>query len=192
MFCIVCLRALRQRQANELLLWDRPDACFVFCFTRIEAISSQGIAFVGSPRHMLRIVFYRQWGNIRLTNCSCGIAQMHILYYVLHALRQYDAKEFLLWDRPDAWFVLLLHALRRNIGLTSCSCGIPQMHMLYCVLYVFRQSQVHKLLLWDGSDAYFVLSWYACRQSLVHEMLLWYRPAACVVLCFICIEAMSG
>jgi len=84
----------------------------------------------------------------------------------------------------DACFVLLLHALRRNIGLTSCSCGIPQMHMLYCVLYVFRQSQVHKLLLWDGSDAYFALSWYACRQSLVHEMLLWYRPAACAVLCF--------
>ena len=177
MFRIACLRALRQCQANELLLWDRPDACFVFCFTRIEAISSQGVAFVGSPRYMLRIVFYTQWGNIRLTNCSCGIAQMHISYCVLHALRQYDAKEFLLWDRPDACFVLLLHALRRNIGLTSCSCGIPQMHMLYCVLY---------------SDAYFVLSWYACRQSLVHEMLLWYRPAACVVLCFTCIDAMSG
>ena len=52
------LYAMRQYQANQLLLLDRPDAYFILCFTRIEAIWSEGTASVGAPGCAFWIVLY--------------------------------------------------------------------------------------------------------------------------------------
>jgi len=51
LYCAV--HALRQYQANELLLWERPDVCVLYCFTQIKAIPGS----VGSPRCMFCIMF---------------------------------------------------------------------------------------------------------------------------------------
>ena len=48
---------------------------------------------------------YTHLGNVGLTNCLCGIAQMHVWYRVLHTLRQYQADDLLLWERQEVCFV---------------------------------------------------------------------------------------
>jgi len=47
------LHALRQREVDKLLVWDRPDACLVMCVTRFEAMSGRRIASIVAPRRML-------------------------------------------------------------------------------------------------------------------------------------------
>jgi len=88
---------------SEVLLRGRPDACFVLHCVSTEAI----LVFAGSPRCVFRIVFYKRLGNVRLTNCFCGIAQMRVGYCVLHTLKQYQADDLLLWERPDVCFASL-------------------------------------------------------------------------------------
>ena len=95
--------ALRQSQANEMLLWNRPDVCFVLRFTRVEAISGQRMASVGSARCMLRIAFYM--------------------------LGQHHASELLMWDLPNTSFVLMFTAPMGNIRLTNCLCGMTNIHI---------------------------------------------------------------
>ena len=65
---------------------------------------------------MFSLAFCTYWGNIRLANCprdsirlgDCffGTARIHVFYYALHALGQYQASELLLQDRTIS-FVLL-------------------------------------------------------------------------------------
>ena len=82
------LHKLRQCQPDALHVWDRPDACFAWCFTRSQAMSGQRTAApVGSPRWMPCIRFCTHWGNAMPRDCLCAIAQIHALYCALHALR---------------------------------------------------------------------------------------------------------
>ena len=41
-----------------------------------------------------------------LSNCFCGIAQIHNSYCGLRALRQREVDKLLVWDRPDACLVM--------------------------------------------------------------------------------------
>ena len=57
---------------------------------------------------------------------------MHILYCVLHPLRQYQAKVLLLWERPDARFGLFftrIEAKYQASKLLLRDPGIPQMRI---------------------------------------------------------------
>ena len=85
---------------SEVLLRGRPDACFVLHCVSTEAI----LVFAGSPRCVFRILFYKHLGNVMLTNCLCGIAQMRVGYCVSQTLKQYQADDLLLWERPDVCF----------------------------------------------------------------------------------------
>ena len=88
------LHALNQCQANELLL-------------------------LAHSRCMFCIVLYTYWGNLRLSNCFCGSAQLYVCNVVSHKLKQYLA----LWDWPDACFVLCFACIEPSISLTNCYCG---------------------------------------------------------------------
>ena len=50
---------------------------------------------------MCSILFHTNWSN----TWFCGIAQMHVLYNVLHALSHHQSNELLLRDRPDVCVV---------------------------------------------------------------------------------------
>ena len=50
-YCVV--HALRQREVDKLLVWDRPGACLAMCVTRIEGMSGRRIASVVAPRRRL-------------------------------------------------------------------------------------------------------------------------------------------
>ena len=88
---------------------------------------------------------------------------MHVLHCVLHAVRQCQANELLLWDRPDECFVFVLHVL--------------------------RQCQANGLLLCDCPDACFALCFTRVEAKL--ELLLWDRPDSCFVLLCVSTEAIS-
>ena len=123
------LHELSHHQSIKLLLRDHPDVCVVQCFTRTEAMSAWRFAFVGSPRCMFCIVFYMQSGNVRPTNCFCGIAQMNALCFALHVWGQCQANGMLLCDCPDACFALCFT----------------------------RVEAISELIQWDRPDACFVL-----------------------------------
>jgi hypothetical protein len=106
MFAILDFHAVEPYQSNELLLWDRPNFCFLMSFTCIGAISEQRVTFVGSLGLMPPGVFYTHWGNLRLTCCFCGIARTHGRYAFSHAPGQHQINELLQWDRPSSCFVL--------------------------------------------------------------------------------------
>ena len=82
-YCV--LHELLECQANELLLQDRPNSCFLLCFTRVGGVSGQRVASEGSPELIFSIVFYTHQGNSRLANCFSGIPRIRIVYCVLHA-----------------------------------------------------------------------------------------------------------
>ena len=174
LYCVV--HVLRQTQAIELLLWERPAVCVLCCFTQIEAIpGSVGLArcmfcvmfcmhwaIHQSNELLLRdrpelskckccIVLYTNWGNVSLTLCFCGIAQMHVSHWVLHAGRQCQANELLLCDRPDECVLLCFTRIEAKLGQRIASVRLrrcvpcimfytdwghigiaPQMHVLYC------------------------------------------------------------
>ena len=158
LYCAV--HALRQYQANELLLWERPDVCVLYCFTQIEAIPGS----VGSPRCMFLTMCCMHWAIISLTNCYCGTAQMYVLYGALHNLRQSQPDALLLWDRSDACFALcftrseamsgqriatvgsprwmfaiVFYTHWSKVRPTDCFCAIAQMRALYYVLHALGQ-----------------------------------------------------
>jgi hypothetical protein len=67
--------------------------------------------FCGIAEIHVSIVFYTHWGNIRLMSCFCGIARIHVFYYVLHALGQHQNNEMLLWNRPNSCFLLCFYSI---------------------------------------------------------------------------------
>jgi hypothetical protein len=106
---------------------------------------------VGSPRFMFLLCFTRI-GAISdlLMSCFCGIARIHVFYYVLHALGQHQNNELLLWD-PRFMFSIVFSTHSGNIRLTSCFCGIARTHVFYYVLHALGQYQTNELLLWGAS-----------------------------------------
>ena len=76
------------------------------------------------------IVFCTRWGNIRLMCCFRGIARSHVFKCVLHALRQYQTNELLLWYRPNLVLSIVCYMHWGNIKLAECFCGIAQIHFL--------------------------------------------------------------
>ena len=84
------------------------DVSTAFCMRWGNLITG---CFCGIAQIYLPIVFYMRCSNIRSTHGFCGIARMRVSYCVLHALGQYQAKGLLLWDRPDACFVLCFKRL---------------------------------------------------------------------------------
>ena len=106
------LHALKQCQANELLLLFHSSC--MFC-----------------------IVLCTCWGNLRLSNCFCGLAQLYVCYVVSHKLKQYLA----LWDWPDACFVLCFSCIEPSISLTNCYCGTAQNPPDVSVVWCFTQTE---------------------------------------------------
>ena len=113
---------------------------------------------------MFSLTFCMYWGSIRLANCprdsirlgDCffGTARIHVFYYALHALGQYQAGELLLQDRIDFICLIAFYRHRCNIRpanpsavshkfmfvlcvdthldssrLTSCCCGVARIHV---------------------------------------------------------------
>ena len=114
---------------HQISALESRKNCNFIVFTCFEAMSGQRTASVGAPGCMCWILFYARWGNVRPTNCCCGIAQVHVLYSVSHA------KEL----------------------LRNCFCGVAQIHASSSFLYTMRQYQANQLLQWDRPDAYFIL-----------------------------------
>ena len=56
---------------------------------------------------------YTHLGNVGLTNCLCGIAQMHVWYCVVHTLKQHQADGWLLWELPGVCFVICFDPLKQ-------------------------------------------------------------------------------
>jgi len=77
---------------------------------------------------MLTMVFYIHYGNVRLTNCFCGIARTRAFHCVLHALGQYQTSGVLLWDHPDSFLANALSGYQGNTDRCLVAWGQP----LYC------------------------------------------------------------
>jgi len=103
-YCV--LHAFGQGQANELLLQDHPNSCFLLCFTHIWKSIRLRSCFCRIAQIYFSIVFYTHQSNIRLANCFCGIVRIQIFYCVLYAFGQYQANELLLQDRPNSCSLL--------------------------------------------------------------------------------------
>ena len=74
------LHALGQYQPNDLLLWGRPNSCYLFCSTHAGATSDWRIASVGLPEVSFPIVFQKHWGNIRLTNSIASVGSGDFIF----------------------------------------------------------------------------------------------------------------
>jgi hypothetical protein len=117
---------------------------------------SPTIASVGSPEFMFSIVLYPHWGNIRLTNCFCAIARIHVFYYVLQHWGNIRLTNcFCAIARIHVFFYVLQHW--GNIRLTSCFCGIARIYVFFYVLHTLGQYQTNELLLWDRLNSCFLL-----------------------------------
>ena len=92
---------------------------------------------------MFSLTFCMYWGNIRLATCprdsirlgDCffGTARIHVFYYALHALGQYQASEFLLQDRIDSICLIAFYRHRCNIRQANSFCGIAQIYV--CIVF---------------------------------------------------------
>ena len=157
--------AIRQCQANELLLWERPHECFVLGFARFEAMPCQGTASVRLPRCMLCIVSCMHWGNI-----GSAFAGSHRCMFCIALCKHWGNTRLtncFFAGSPRCVFRIVFYTHLGNMRLTNCLCGIAQMHVWYCVVHILKQYQA------DG--------W-----------LLWELPGVCFVTCFAWFEAMSG
>ena len=88
-----------------------PDAGFV---NVLLCVNTE--AFLRDHPDSYCIVFYTRLGKVRLTHCLCGIAPMHVLYCVLHAFKQHQADEWLLWERLDVCFLVCSTSIEAMSG----------------------------------------------------------------------------
>ena len=112
------------------------------------------VPFHGIAQIDVSIAFCMRWGNIRITGCFLWDCPDLSSYRILHALKQYQVNEWLLWDRPDACCALRFTCWG-SIMLASYLCGISQIHPSYCVLRTYGQYQTNELPLWDDQHSYF-------------------------------------
>jgi hypothetical protein len=126
-FFVSCFTRTGQYQTNELLLWDRPNSCFLFCLARIGQYQTNELLLWDRPISCFLLRFTHTLGDIRLTSCFCGIARIHVFYYVLHALGQYQT--------------------------TNCFCGIARVHVSIVFLFALGQYQTNELRLGDRPNS---------------------------------------
>jgi hypothetical protein len=108
--------ALGQHQINELLLWGRPNSCFLPTWHAPGQCKTNEVLLWDRPSSCFPSGFtLTHWGNIRLTNGSWGLARSIFFYTVSHALCQYQTNELLLWDRSDSCFYCVFTC----VGVTS-------------------------------------------------------------------------
>ena len=175
-YCVV--HALCQYQTNELLLWDRPDSCFLWCFTCLGQYQTNEVLLWDRPDSCL----LNALSGCQANTGRCQGALGGNLCMVLYASGLFQS-----WVSTDSICISLhvLLACRPARRLRVCLGCYPQSASYQPT--TFRQAavgvrnriacnaevyQTNELLLCDRPDPCFLLCLHALGQYQTNELLL--------------------
>ena len=152
------LHALGQYQTSGVLLWDRPDSFL----NALSGYHGNTDRYLGALGVSLCIVFYMLRSCVRgrlgqiqyayLCMCSLCVGLRVSCVYAWAATDSQPSTQPTAFWQP-AVGVIGKHATQRYPKLTSCFCGIAQMHAFYDALHALGEYQSNELLLWHSPNS---------------------------------------